>query len=164
MLEKPGAAHCASAFAANGCPPMTVYAAPVFVPVTMDTDSMPLQELYDHPDFVDLISAREFGLEQTTHDRLLLCVAVSAAEGSLGELAGLIAPVGPLTPCAACSREDGVLTVLTEGGQFRVPAGESAGALLAAMQERMLPLPAALAALTTRCTGYGCTLYEEAAS
>ena len=73
MLEKPGDAHCASAFAANGCPPTTVYAAPVFVPVTTDTDSLPLQE-------------------------------------------------------------------------------------------RVLPLPAALAALTTWCTGYGYTLYEEAAS
>lgn len=109
--EKPDAAHGARPFAANDCPPTTVYAAPVFVPVTMDTNSLPLQKLYDHPDFVDLISAREFGLEQTTHDRLPLCVA-----------------------------------------------------LLAAMQERVLPLPAALAALTTWCTGYGCTLYEEAAS
>lgn len=79
MLEKPDAAHGASASAANGCPPTTVYAAPVFVPGTMDTNSLPLQKMYDHPDFVDLISAREFGLEQTTHDRLPLCVALLAA-------------------------------------------------------------------------------------
>lgn len=64
MQEKRGVAHCASTFASDGCPPAAVYAAPVFVPVTMDTDDLPLQELYDHPDFVDIISAREFGLER----------------------------------------------------------------------------------------------------
>ena len=163
MQEKNGVAYCASDFAVNGCPPRTVCAAPVFVPVTMDTDSLPLQELYDHSDFVDLISAREFGLEQTTHDRLLLCVAVSAAEGSLGELAGLIAPVGPLTPRALCREQDGVLRVEADHTPYALPAAEQAGALLAAMQQQAVPLHGVLAALTTWCTGYGCTLYEEAA-
>ena len=79
MQEKRGVAHCASTFVSDGCPSAVIYAAPVFVPVTMDTDDLPLQELYEHPDFVDIISAREFGLEQTAHDRLLLCVVVSAA-------------------------------------------------------------------------------------
>ena len=161
MQEKRGVAHCASTFASDGCPPAVVYAAPVFVPVTMDTDDLPLQELYDHPDFVDIISAREFGLEQTAHDRLLLCVVVSAAESSLRELAGMIAPVGALTPCAVCTEEGGTLTVRAEGGQCRVPAEENAGVFLTAMQA--LPLPAVLAALTTWCTGYGCTLCWEAA-
>ncbi len=32
-----------------------------------------MQELTSYPDFVDIISAREFGLEQSAHDRLLLC-------------------------------------------------------------------------------------------
>ena len=160
MQGKRGVAHCASTFAANGCPPTTVYAAPVFVPVTMNTDDLPLQALYDHPDFVDIISAREFGLEQTARDRLLLCVVVSAAESSLRELAAMIAPVGALAPCAACCEEGGALTVRTEGRQLRVPAEESAGAFLAAGQT--LPLPTMLAALTTWCTGYGCTLYWEA--
>ena len=161
MQEKRGVAHCASTFASDGCPSAAVYAAPVFVPVTMDTDDLPLQELYDHPDFVDIISAREFGLEQTAHDRLLLCVVVSAAESSLRELAELIAPVGALTPCAACTEESGMLTVRAEERQLRVPAEENAGAFLTAMQT--LPLPAVLAALTTWCTGYGCTLCREAA-
>ena len=163
MQEKHGVAHCASAFAANGCPPAVVYAAPVFVPVTMNTDDLPLQELYDHPDFVDIISAREFGLEQTAHDRLLLCVVVSAAESSLRELTELIAPIGTLTPCAVCSEDGGTLTIQAEGRQFRVSAEENAGAFLAAMQAQALSLPAVLAALTTWCTGYGCTLCWEAA-
>ena len=127
----------------------------------MDTDDLPLQELYDHPDFVDIISAREFGLEQTAHDRLLLCVVVSAAESSLRELAGLIAPVGTLTPCAACTEEGGTLSVRAEGRHSHMPAEENVGAFLSAMQA--LPLPAVLAALTTWCTGYGCTLCWEAA-
>lgn len=163
MQEKQGVAHCASTFASDGCPPTTVYAAPVFVPVTMNTDDLPLQELYDHPDLVDIISAQEFGLEQTAHDRLLLCVVVSAAESSLRELEELIAPIGALTPCVACIEEDGMLTVRTEGRQFRVPAEENTGAFLATMQAQALPLPAVLAALTTWCTGYGCTLCWEAA-
>lgn len=161
MQEKRGVAHCASTFASEGCPSAVVYAAPIFVPVTMDTDDLPLQELYDHPDFVDIISAREFGLEQTAHDRLLLCVVVSAAKSSLRELAELIAPVGALTPCAACTEESGMLIVRADEGQFRVPAVENADAFLSAMQA--LPLSAVLAALTTWCTGYGCTLCKEAA-
>ena len=161
MQEKRGVAHCASTFASDGCPSAAVYAAPVFVPVTMDPDDLPLRELYDHPDFVDIISAREFGLEQTAHDRLLLCVVVSAAESSLRELAELIAPIGALIPCAACTEEDGMLTVRAEERQFRVPAEENAGAFLTAMQA--LPLPVVLAALTTWCTGYGCSLCWEAA-
>ena len=111
---------------------------------------------------MDIISAREFGLEQTAHDRLLLCVVVSAAESSLRELAELIAPIEALTPCAACTEEGGMLTVRVEGRQFRVAAEENAGAFLAAMQAQALPLPAVLAALTTWCTGYGCTLCWEA--
>lgn len=162
MQEKRGVAHCASTFVSDGCPSAVIYAAPVFVPVTMDTDDLPLQELYDHPDFVDIISAREFGLEQTAHDRLLLCVVVSAAESSLRELAELIAPIEALTPCAACTEEGGMLTVRVEGRQFRVAAEENAGAFLAAMQAQALPLPTVLAALTTWCTGYGCTLCWEA--
>lgn len=87
-------------------------------------------------------------------------MVVSAAESSLRELAELIAPIGVLTPCAACTEEDGMLTVRAENRQLRVPAEENAGAFLTAMQG--LPLPAVLAALTTWCTGYGCTLCWEA--
>ena len=162
MQEQNGVAYCASTFSKEGSPPRTVFAAPAYVPVTMSDDDLPLQRLYDHPDFVDIISAREFGLEQTAHDRLLLCVVVSAAESSLRELAELIAPIEALTPCAACTEEGGMLTVRVEGRQFRVAAEENAGAFLAAMQAQALPLPAVLAALTTWCTGYGCTLCWEA--
>lgn len=60
MQEKRGVARCASTFVSDGCPPAVVYAAPVFVPVTMDTNDLPLRELYDHPDFVDIVSASSF--------------------------------------------------------------------------------------------------------
>ena len=95
MQEKRGVARYASTFAVDGCPSAVVYAAPVFVPVTMDIDDLTLQELYDHPDFVDIISAREFGMEQTAHDRLLLCMVVSAAEESLRELTELVRELAP---------------------------------------------------------------------
>lgn len=163
MQETRGVNHCASTFAADDCPSAVVYAAPVFVPVTMDIDDLTLQELYDHPDFVDIISAREFGMEQTAHDRLLFCMVVSAAEESLRELTELIAPVGMLTPYASCSEENGVLIVRMENRQFCVPAEDGTDVFLAAMQARALPLPAVLAALTVWCTGYGCTLCWEAA-
>ena len=102
MQEKNGVAYCASTFAANGCPPRTVCAAPVFVPVTMSTDDLPLREMYDHPDFIDLISAQEFGLEQTTHEKLLLCIVAAATPDALHALIEMIVPAQPLTPRAVC--------------------------------------------------------------
>ncbi len=162
MQEKNGAAYCASDFAGNGCPPRTVCAAPVFVPVTMDTDALPLAALYNHPDFIDLISAQEFGLEQTKNDRLLLCVVVAAAREALEQLTALIVPPPALTPRAVCREQDGVLQVEADHTPYALPAAEQAGALLAAMQQQAVSLPGVLAALTTWCTGYGCTLYGEA--
>lgn len=159
MWEKHGVAHCASTFAQEGCPPQTVYAAPVFVPVTMSTDELPLEKLYGHPDFVDLISAQEFGLEQTEHGMLLLCIVVAAAPDALPELAGLIAPVGRLAPCCTCEEADGTLTVRMEEAEYRVASAGRTDSFSAAL--RPLPLYAALAALSTWCTGYACTVYRE---
>ena len=149
IQEKNGVAYCASDFAGNGCPPRTVYAAPVFVPVTMDTDALPLAALYDHPDFIDLISAQEFGLEQVKNGRLLLCVVVAAAREALEQLTALITPPPALTPMAICREYDGSLLVEADQTSYTLPAAEQAGALLAAMQRQVVPLHGALAALTT---------------
>lgn len=162
MQEKRGVAHCASTFASDGCPSAVVYAAPVFVPVTMDTDDLPLQELYDHPDFIDLISAQEFGLEQTGHGKLLLCVVVAAAPGALRELMGMITSDVTLLPCAQCRECDNSLRLSIGDAQFSVPMYEQAGTFLSAMLEAALPLEAMLTALTTWCTGYGCQFFREA--
>lgn len=162
MQEKRGVAHCASTFASDGCPSSVVYAAPVFVPVTMDTDDLPLQELYEHPDFIDLISAQEFGLEQTGHGKLLLCVVVAAAPGALRELMGMITSDVTLLPCAQCRECDNSLRLSIGDAQFSVPMYEQAGTFLSAMLEAALPLEAMLTALTTWCTGYGCQFFREA--
>lgn len=161
MWEKHGVAHCASTFVQAGCPPQAVYAAPVFVPVTMSTNDLPLEKLYEHPDFIDLISAQEFGLEQTDHGMLLLCIVVAAAPDALPELAGLIAPVSQLIPCCACSEAEDTLTVRMGEAEYSVPSADQTDFFLAAL--RSLPLYAALAALCTWCTGYACTLYREGA-
>ena len=162
MQERNGAAYCASTFEENGCPPRTICAAPVFVPASMTANDLPLERLYDHPDFVDLISAQEFGLEQTAHDKLLLCIVAAAAPAALRELRCMIVPAAPIAPCASCTEAENGLRVRTEGSVFHVPMEEQAGAFMAAVYKEKLPLPALLAALTTWCTGYGCTLYWEA--
>ena len=163
MQERNGVAYCASAFEKNGCPPRTICAAPVFVPASMTADDLPLERLYDHPDFVDLISAQEFGLERTGQDKLLLCIVAAAGPASLRELLSMIVPTAQLSPCASCTEAENGLSVRMEDAVFCVPAEEQAGAFLAAAYRKKLPLPALLAALTTWCTGYGCTLYWEAA-
>ena len=109
MQEQNGVAYCASTFSKEGSPPRTVFAAPAYVPVTMSDDDLSLQRLYDHPDFIDLISAQEFGLEQTGHGKLLLCVVVAAAPGALRELMGMITSDVTLLPCAQCRECDNSL-------------------------------------------------------
>ena len=161
MQEKNGVAYCASTFAANGCPPRTVCAAPVFVPVTMSTDDLPLREMYDHPDFIDLISAQEFGLEQTAHEKLLLCIVAAATPDALHALTEMIVPAQPLIPRAVCEGYSSTLHICSDGARYDIPAEEQSGAFLAAMQDQQLPLPAVLAALTTWCTGYQATLFWE---
>lgn len=163
MQERNGVAYCASTFEKNGCPPRTVCAAPVFVPVSMTADELPLQQLYDHPDFIDLISAQEFGLEQTTHEKLLLCVVAAATPEALRELLSMVTATGMLTAVADCTETENSLNVRIKDAMFHVPAAEQAGAFMAAAYREKLPLPGLLAALTTWCTGYGCTLYWEAA-
>lgn len=162
MQERNGVAYCASTFSKEGCPPRTVFAAPVFVPATMSADDLPLQELYDHPDFVDLISAQEFGLEQTGHGKLLLCVVVAAAPDALQELLGMIVSDVTLLPCAQCRECGDSLRLSMRDAQFSVPMYEQAGAFLSSMREAALPLETMLAALTTWCTGYACQLFREA--
>lgn len=163
MQERNGVAYCASTFEKNGCPPRTICAAPVFVPISMTADDLPLERLYDHPDFIDLISAQEFGIEQAAHDRLLLCIVAAAAPAALRELLAMIVPAAPITPCASCTETENGLNVRAEDFMFHVPAEEQASAFMAAAYREKLPLPGLLAALTTWCTGYGCTLYWEAA-
>ena len=162
MQERNGVAYCASTFEKNGCPPRVICAAPVFVPASMTADDLPLEMLYDHPNFIDLISAQEFGLEQTAHDKLLLCVVAAATPEALRELLAMIVPTSALAPCASCTEAENGLHIRMEGSVLHAPAEEQAGAFTAAAYREQLPLPAMLAALTTWCTGYGCTLYWEA--
>ena len=161
MQERNGVAYCASTFEKDGCPPRTVFAAPVFVPVTINTDNLPLREMYDHPDFIDLISAQEFGLEQTAHEKLLLCIVAAATPDALHELIEMIVPTQPLTPCATCKGYNSILHICSNGAQYSIPAEEQAGVFLANIHEQQLSLPAVLAALTTWCTGYPVTLFWE---
>ena len=162
MQEQNGVAYCASTFSKEGSPPRTVFAAQAYVPVTISDDDLSLQRLYDHPDFIDLISAQEFGLEQTGHGKLLLCVVVAAAPGALRELMGMITSDVTLLPCAQCRECDNSLRLSIGDAQFSVPMYEQAGTFLSAMLEAALPLEAMLTALTTWCTGYGCQFFREA--
>lgn len=88
MQEQNGVAYCASTFSKEGSPPRTVFAAPAYVPVTMSDDDLPLQRLYDHPDFIDLISAQEFGLEQTGHGNYCYVLSLLPHPAHYGSLWG----------------------------------------------------------------------------
>ena len=105
--------------------------------------------------------AQEFGLEQTAHEKLLLCIVAAATPDALHALTEMIVPAQPLIPRAVCEGYSSTLHICSDGARYDIPAEEQSGAFLAAMQDQQLPLPAVLAALTTWCTGYQATLFWE---
>ena len=61
-----GIANCASDFA-NGVNSLRmVFAKPIFAKKALSPEQLPLEAIYSHPDYVDLISAQEFNIEHLT--------------------------------------------------------------------------------------------------
>ena len=88
-MEEPqyrGIANCASDFADGVNSRRTVYAKPVFAQEALTPEQLPLEEIYNHPDFVDLICAQEFGLEYSAEAGVLVCIAVTATAEALDEI------------------------------------------------------------------------------
>lgn len=163
MLARKGIAYCPDTFSERGCPPRIICAAPIFMPTAVVPGNLPLQDLYNHPDFVDLINAQEFGLEYTAYNGgTLLCIVAATTFEGLTELIDMIEKTaGIYTLLASCKKTDGNLCVQLEDGYYTVPAELEASNFLVSAQEKHFPLPALLAALTVWCTGYETILYWE---
>lgn len=162
MAERNGVAFCASSYKKFGRPPRRICAAPVFAACSMSPDDLPLQEIYDHPDFVDLISAQEFDLEKTENDKLLLCIVAAQTPAAVKELCNLIMPTEAITPCAGCDLKEDHMELLTQETKAVLPIADDAGSILRKAQQCGLSLYEILAALTSWATGFSCTMYREA--
>lgn len=148
-MEKQGIAYCASDFSAQQTRTRTVFAKPVFAVSNTAQEQLPLAELYDHIDYIDLISAQEFGLEGIFQGRFLLCILVAQTVSALGEMEAMIHGVS--TPSVPSVRAD------SDGVKLLV--GERAVSLTDCAQDFLRSLSAAspaevIAALTHWCVGY----------
>lgn len=148
-MEKRGVAYCSSDYSNHREAVRTVFAKPVFTVKNTAHEQLPLTDLYDHIDYIDLISAQEFGLEGLFPDRFLLCVLVAQTVGALEEMEKMI--LGSSTPSipSVLATSDG--ETITVGGRS-VSSSEKAQDLLhelsAASAEEVI------AALTQWCVGY----------
>lgn len=145
-MEKKGIAYCSSDFSKLRPSKRTVFAKAVFAHGNTAQEQLPLTRLYDHIDFIDVISAQEFGLDGIVEGKFLLCILVAQTVSALNEMEELILGV---------SHKVGVSTIAdSEGGVLRV------GGKTAPVSDEVAPSlqnasPAeVLAALTHWCVGY----------
>lgn len=153
-MEKRGVAYCSSDFSHHRQAVRTVFAKPVFVAANTAHEQLPLTDLYDHIDYIDLISAQEFGLEGLFPGRFLLCVLVAQTVDALGEMEKLILGAStPSIPSVLAESDGGKITV---GGRF-VSSSEKAQDLLHELSDASAE--EVIAALTQWCVGYRVQLY-----
>lgn len=136
----------------------TVYAKPIFALGNTDLENLPLEALYDHEDYVDLISAQEFGLEALFPAKTLLCVAIAKRTDALDEMEAIV--TGSATQAlviGSAQAQDDRICVSINGIDFSVPNEEDAVALYQAL--KAVPKAAWLAVLGAWCTGYRVVLY-----
>lgn len=160
MQEKTGIAFCANTYAQTGRPPRVICAAPVLVPDEPGADELPLRELYDHPDFIDLISTKDFGLEQTIQGKKLLGVLVATVPEGLEELLSMITVSEKLSNPVSCHETEGIFCIRIGDDQYNVSASHCEDTFLTQEQQKELPSAAVLAALSAWCTGYAVTFYS----
>lgn len=138
----------------------TVYAKPIFAAGNTYPEQLPLEALYSHRDYVDLISAQEFGLEALFPGQTLLCVAVAARAEALDEMEALILDfVTPCRPIAVAQAQDDHICVNISGHDFAFSNKDAASDLRNALLESNAPKPAWLAVLVAWCTDYRVVLY-----
>ena len=159
MQEKTGIAFCAHTYSETGRPPRVICAAPILVPKELNADELPLRGLYDHPDFVDLISAKDFGLEQTVENKRLLGILAATVPDGLKELTAMITDPIKLTDPISCHETNGIFCIRIGDRQYNVPVPDPNDAFLTTGQQRELPFAAVLAALSAWCSGYAVTFY-----
>ncbi len=133
----------------------TVYAKPIFATDNTYPEQLPLEALYDHIDYVDLISAQEFGIESLFSSGTLLCLVIAKKIDALNEMENLI--LHQVTPCNAIATaqfQEKRIAVSIGGHDFFLPNAENASDLHSALIESAAPKAGWLAALSAWCTGY----------
>lgn len=159
-MEKRGIAYCASEFSPHEQRERQVYAGAVFSPGNTAQEQLPLTELYEHPDHIDLISAQEFGLEGLFPGRFLLCLPVSQTPEALDEMEALIVGThAEKVLCAEAWQEGSELCLRDAAGTLRLALSDSAGELLGALARLGAGREACLAAVCQWCVGYPLRLY-----
>lgn len=159
-MEKRGIAYCADEFDEHRDRERTVYACPVFAAGNTAQEALPLAELYDHPDFIDVISAAEFGLEQLFPDRTLLCILVSQDLSSLDEMERMILGAASEKKfCVAAERRESTLTLTENGQSYTVAQTDRTSQLLSELVKTDASAAACLAAVAQWCVGYKLNFY-----
>ena len=131
----------------------TVYAKAIFAVGNTDLEQLPLEAIYNHEDYVDLISAQEFGIEALLPQRTLLCVAIALRKDALDDMERLITGASSKSKAIASAQvHDDQICAQIHSQEFLVPNDDSPTALCAALQT--VPSAAWLAALGAWCTGY----------
>lgn len=158
-MERNGIAYCADSFAKQPDSARIVCARPVFVTENTAQEQIPVAALYEHPDFVDIISAHEFGLDHLFADRFLLCVLVAQLPQALEEMETMIrGSAAVCKPCASAWAAEELLHLQRGDAELTVPLTDSAAALLGALAEKHASPVDVLAAVTQWCVGYPVTL------
>lgn len=153
-MEKRGVAYCSSDFSSHREAVRTVFAKPVFTVANTAHEQLPLTDLYDHIDYIDLISAQEFGLEGIFPGRFLLCILVAQTVEALGEMEKLILGVSTPSIPSVSAESDGERIAV--GGRS-VPLSEKAQDLLRELSDASAE--EVIAALTQWCVGYRVQLF-----
>lgn len=147
-----GIANCASDFA-NGVNSLRmVFAKPIFAKKALSPEQLPLEAIYNHPDYVDLISAQEFNIEHLTGNGILICILVTATEAALDEIERMICGSVCGKRVSAVSRLDEKEIHVQMGEKtFTFQCDDSLSADGACFAKEEIPAAAAVAALTQWC-------------
>lgn len=148
-MEKRGVAYCSSDFSNHRQAVRTVFAKPVFAAANTAHEQLPLTDMYEHIDYIDLINAQEFGMEGLFPGKFLLCVLVAQSVGALEEMEKMI--LGTSTPSipSVLAASDG--ETITVGGRS-VLLSEEAQSLLRELSDASAE--EVVATLTQWCVGY----------
>lgn len=159
-MEKNGIAYCASDFARDTCKDRTVYAKPVFTSANTVQEQIPLADIYDHPDYIDIISAQEFELEGLLQGRFLLCILVAQTPEALDDMEQMILGCHFGKELAACAMQGEHTLACRDGGcEYTAVLTNSVSALLHDLAEQNASAAACLAAVTEWCVGYPLQLF-----
>lgn len=159
-LEYNGIANCASDFASGVNSLRIVFAKPIFAKKALSSEQLPLEAIYNHPDYVDLISAQELNIEHLTENGILICILVTATEAALDEVERIICGrVCGKRLSAVSHLDENEIHVQMGEKAFTFQCDDSLSADGECIAKAEMPAAAAIAALTQWCEDYPVHLY-----